>query len=547
MDIVAKLQEQSELMELPMVDLDSLLGRAIWSNSARADQMPPDEGDDSWFFWLMMAGRGAGKTRSGAEDAWWYGYRNPGSRIAVVAPTSGDCRKVCFEGESGLIARVPSALVHNWNRGEMVLTLTNGTMYQGYSAEEPDRLRGPQHHRAWCDELAAWQYLDDTLDNLLMGLRLGEMPRIVATTTPRPIKRLKEIVADPTTRVDSVSTYANIKNLPKIFVDKILKRYEGTRRGLQELHAKILEDNPNALWQRTRLDELRVVGRFADGRILILDRDDPARIVKIITLRRIVVAVDPVSGGLGKDDLEKDEGDECGIVVVGLSDENQAFVLADRTVQGLPHEWGEAAVRAYDDFGADMIVYEANQGGEMVRNTVVTSAKSLRERKERAYDFVPTIAVWASKGKYTRAEPVSTLYEAGWVRHLGTHAKLEDQMCEFTVDFDRKKMGYSPDRMDALVWAVTHLLLSDDAGLNIEDYYRQEHSRHRAAMDARGKPTNPDDLVALQPPEGVSSAIGIAGHMYSVDPDSGLMMVRPSDVDVLIRSGFSKPPEESAA
>jgi phage terminase large subunit-like protein len=500
---------------------------------------------EDWFFWLLMAGRGAGKTRTGAEDAWWYGFLYPGCRYAVVAPTNADCRKTCFEGESGLIARVPPTLVANWNRGEMVLTLTNGSMFQGYSADEPDRLRGPQHHRAWCDELAAWRYLDDTLDNLLMGLRLGPAPRIVATTTPRPLKRLKEIVADETTRVQPVSTYANLDNLPRLFREKILKRYEGTRLGRQELHAEILTDNPGALWQRTLIDELRIKEMVRKGVITLNDG-------RTVNLVRIVVGVDPASGGLGEDDKDptKDNvGDECGIVVAALGDDGRAYVLADCTVAGAtPGEWGAAVVRAYDEWKADRVIYEANQGGEMVRHTVVTSAKALRDEGERSSDFVPTEAVWASRGKVTRAEPVSALYEQKRVSHVGTHATLEDQMCEFTANFDRKRMGYSPDRVDALVWAITHLKLNDDAGLNVQDFYRQESNEHKKAMESRqqglGQPTT-GELVRLIPPEGSTSntVFGMLGNMYTLQPD-GHFHVHLVDVEPLTRAGYTHPVTE---
>lgn len=541
-----------------------MVARQEWLVDGRPDQMPPPERwtqadndngwctpeevgqwREDWFFWLMMAGRGAGKTRAGAEDAWWYGYQNPGIRFAVVAPTSNDCRKTCFEGESGLLARVPQHLVASWNRGEMVLTLTNGSMYQGYSAEEPDRLRGPQHHRAWCDELAAWRYLDDTLDNLLMGLRLGLMPRIVATSTPRPIARLKEIVADDTTWVDSVSTYANIQNLPRLFREKILKRYEGTRLGRQELHAEILTDNPGALWQRVKLDENRVVAKIGRGMLLLEDG-------RIVTLQRIVVGVDPASGGLGEDrePTSDDVGDEVGIVVVGLGDDGRGYVLADVTMSGSPGEWGEAVVQAYDEWMADRVIYEANQGGEMVRHTILTAAKAMRADGKRKVDFVPVEAVWASKGKVTRAEPVSALYEQSRISHVGCHARLEDQMCEFTNPFDKKKMGYSPDRVDALVWAVTHLMLNDDAGTNLQDFYRQESSRHKEAMEKRAEglssTVEDGDLVALVPPLGVASAFGQRGHMYSVNL-LGLMEVYSEDVEPLLRSGFTRPPSDEKA
>lgn len=557
MSVVSALHLQSEVIQLPLCDLQAQVARQQWLIEGRAEQMPPDdrwdpedapspelvdEWRDDWFIWLMMAGRGAGKTRAGAEDAWWYGYMEPGCRYAVVAPTSQDCRKTCFEGESGLIVKCPPHLISNWNRGELTLTFTNGSMFQGYSAEEPDRLRGPQHHRAWCDELAAWRYLDETLDNLLMGLRLGDMPRIVATTTPRPLKRIKEIVADPTTWVDSVSTYANLRNLPRIFVEKIIARFEGTRLGRQELHAEILTDNPGALWQQDMLDQTRVRTTSPRGTILLEDG-------RVVSLVRIVVAVDPASGGLGEDSKKPgtiDDGDEWGIVVSALGDDGRGYVLADLSQLGTPAEIGAACVVAYDEWQADRIIYEANQGGEMVRHMLTTSAVAMRQRGDREVDFVPTQAVWASRGKVTRAEPVSALYEQRRVVHVGSHVRLEDQMCEFTSNFDKKRMGYSPDRVDALVWGITHLMLSDDAGTNVQDFYRQEHG---ATVERARVAANPVGLgqVELLPPEGTSTAFGIMGNKYDVDSVTGLMLVHPIDVQTLLSAGFARPVSHEGA
>jgi len=546
MNAVAELQHQMAYSMQPEDYRAACLARAEWLVSGRGDQMPPDMADEEWFTWLMMAGRGSGKTRAGAEHVWWWAFCMPGSRWAVVAPTSNDARKTCFEGESGLIARIPKQLLQNWNRGELTLTMTNGSIMQGYSAEEPDRLRGPQHHGAWCDELAAWQYLDATLDNLLMGLRLGKAPRVVATTTPRPIKRIKEIVADKTSRVDTVSTYANIANLPKIFVDVILKRYEGTRLGEQELQAKLLGDMPGALWNRTSVDADRAV--YDPVKRIIVRKDG-----RIVQLARVVTAVDPASGGLGQDSVTDEKGDEVGIVVCALGDDGEGYCLADRSVGGkpTPDEWGKAAIRAHDEFMCDGIVYEANQGGEMVRHTLVTSAKSLREEKEREYDFVSTEAVWASRGKVTRAEPISALSEQHRIHHCGSMSLLEDQMFEFTTNFDKKKMGYSPDRVDAYVWGFTNLMLNDDAGLNIQDHYRKEHNLHQEAMAARSgvfsmrDVTDEDGLVALVPPNGQTHATGMMGNMYSVKAD-GFMYVHKDDVNPLIIGGYKRAYEQVA-
>lgn len=545
MNVAEQLQLQSEVAQLPLDDLRALEARLEWLTTGRADQMPPPDKDDDgnlrddWFFWLMMAGRGAGKTRAGAEDTWWWGHVHPNQRIAIVAPTNNDCRKVCFEGESGLLAKCPPHLVSNYNRGELTLTLTSGTILQGFSAEEPNRLRGPQHGRAWCDELAAWQYLDETLDNLLMGLRLGTDPKIVATSTPRPLKRLKEIVNDPTTWVDSVSTYANMANLPAIFIKKIISRYEGSRLGRQELHAEILTDNPGSLWQLTRIDELRVKGRVRKGVLELLAAD--GSVERRIALRRIVVAVDPST-------TSKEGSDETGILVVALGEDGRGYVLADVSVQGAtPAEWGRAAVEAYDDWSADRVIVETNQGGEMAVQTIVTAAAAMRTEGVRDHDFVPVTDVWASRGKVTRAEPVSALYEQGRISHVGSLPKLEDQMCEFTSDFDRKKMGYSPDRVDALVWGFTHLMLDADAGTNVQDFYRQEANKHAEAVAAaRAGRRVGEGKVWLVPPEGISSATGMMGNLYTIDPETGMMEVFASDAEALRRAGYTEPEQEAA-
>ncbi len=552
---------QAEIASLPLLDQEAMVARLVWLQSGRADQMPPPEDDLGWFFWLLMAGRGSGKTRAGAEDTWWFAYTFPGARIAVVSPTSDDCRKVCFEGESGLLAKTPPSFIENWNRGEKILTFTNGSMAIGYSADEPDRLRGPQHHRAWCDELAAWRYLDATLDNLLMGLRLGGAPRIVGTTTPRPIRRIKEIVAerrnDPksrtpaavvrpegTTHLDTVSTYANARNLPKIFLDTILKRYEGTRLGRQELDADLLEDVPGALWKRSALDALRTT---AVNTHTVIGRSGQP-----VTLRRVIVAVDPATKSKKPENagvVESAAGksadpDEWGIIVAGLGDDGRGYILADMSCSGTPAEVGEVIVRTYDEWRADRIVYEENQGGEMVLLTITTSAASLRQRGERPVDFVPCQAVWASKGKVTRAEPVSALDEQGRISHVGSFPVLEDQMCEFTSDFNRDKMGYSPDRVDARVWAITHLMLDGATdGTNIKDFYRTSHADMVEQAEAlRTGGTSRHGLVCLTPPDGVGTMTGIQGDEYRPDAD-GYIWVRPDDVPPLVRAGARRAEE----
>ena len=437
LDPVAQIHAQASLGLLEQTDLDTILARLEWLSKARPDQKQPLQPDEfgMWFLWLLMAGRGAGKTRTGAEETWWEGYTNPGSRIAIVGPTSNDCRKVCFEGESGLIACMPKGLVHRYSSNDLTLHMSNSTIIQGYSAEEPNRLRGPQHHFAWVDELAAWRYLQDTWDQLMFGLRLGQNPRVIATTTPRPLALLKDLLKSPTTRLSTATTYDNQDNLARIFIEKIVAKYEGSRLGRQELLAHILDEVPGALWNMTELDKNRVVHEY--------DPEQPSRAVVPEFMDRICVAVDPPAS-------QGPDADECGIMVGGRARNKHGYLLADRTVQGLsPEGWARQAVTAYWEFDADILVCEVNNGGDMVEHTIKQVDRRVKVKK-----------VHASRGKVIRAEPVATLYEQGRVHHVGTFAKAEDQMCAFTTDFDKKTRGYSPDRVDAVVWLWTELMVT---------------------------------------------------------------------------------------
>ena len=508
--------------------ITALAYRKAWLDGARNDQQPPEESKEDWFTWLLLAGRGAGKTRSGAEDCWWYAFRTSNCRSAIVAPTAGDVRKTCIEGESGLLARLPPCLLLNYNRQEMIITIRNmfggESKIFGYSAEEPDRLRGPQHHRAWCDELAAWRYLDDTLDNLLMGLRLGKMPRIVATTTPRPIKAIKELVRDPTTRTSRGSTMKNALNLPKLFLQKILAKYAGTRTGRQELEAEILEDMPGALWERKQIDLLRCRKDLETGVITLPNGG------KLPEMAVITVNVDPaVTSG--------EDADETGITVTGKDAFGHGYVLEDLSLKGTPQEWGCESVRAFDRWSANRIVYESNQGGEMVMHTLNSCARFLCDEGERNSDFVPTHGVFASRGKATRAEPVSALYAQGRVSHVGSFPKLEDQMCEFTSDFDKKKAGYSPDRMDSLVWGFTYLLVDTEATSGMQNYVNQEASIQRAQLRLAHTGVLPtSDLICMIAPPGARFTFGKSGTRYDVK--KSMVQVLPSDVDSLEAIGF---------
>ncbi len=390
---------------------------AQWRAAARPDQLTPV---GEWLVWLIQAGRGWGKTRTGAQDAAIFGLANPGSRLAVVAPTYSDARDTCVEGDSGLLGILPQVCVRAWNRSLGELILVNDTRYKLFSADEPERLRGPQHHRAWADEVGAWRY-PETWDQLLFGLRLGRSPRVVATTTPRPTKLIRSLVDSPTTIITRGSTFDNAANLAASTLASLKARYEGTRLGRQELAGELLGDTPGALWTLERIDELRI--DF------------------LPKLRRIVVAIDPaVTSG--------EDADESGIIVAGIGMENppHGYVLEDCSIRGTPDEVCRRAVRAYHQWGADRVVAEANNGGDWIESLLRTADPDISFRK-----------VTASRGKVTRAEPCSSLYEQGRFHHCGTFPALEDQQTAFTTDFDAKKAGYSPDRVDGLVWAQTEL------------------------------------------------------------------------------------------
>lgn len=331
---------------------------------------------------------------------------------------------MCF-GDSGLASVFPPhqkpKIVANPN---VQITFHTGAVALGYNATQPAQLRGPQFDAAWCDELAKWRYARETWDMLQFGLRLGERPQALVTTTPRPIPVLKEIMADPTTRVTRGSTFDNAGNLAGSFLERIEKQYAGTRLGRQELNAEMLDDLPGALWTRVMFDDHR-------------RKDHPE-------MQRIVVSVDP-SGTAGEDD----DGDDIGIVVAGLGIDGRGYVLADWTCKLSPDGWGRRAVKAYHDFKADRVVAERNYGGAMVEHVIRTVDKKVSYKE-----------VVASRGKVARAEPVAALYEQGRVSHVGSFPEMEDQMCLIGPE------GFigegSPDRADALVWALTELMLGEE-------------------------------------------------------------------------------------
>jgi predicted phage terminase large subunit-like protein len=390
--------------------------RLSWLDTARPEQItPPGE----WMTWLLLAGRGFGKTRTASEDVAWYGLTNPDARIAVVAETFSDGRDVCIEGESGLLACLPSVAVLHWNRSLGELFLTNGAKYKLFSGDKPDGLRGYQHHRAWTDELAKFRYARETWTQLQLGLRLGADPRNVVTTTPRPIALIRDLIERDNVLVTRGSTYDNAANLADTFLEEVRARYEGTRVGRQELLGEFLDDVPGALWTRAMIDAAHL-------------REAPE-------MARVVVAIDPaVTSG--------EDSDETGIVVAGRGLDGRAYVLADRTCRLSPDGWARRAVAAYEEYGADRVIAETNNGGDMVEGVIRTAAPRVSYKK-----------VHASRGKRVRAEPIAALYEQGRVSHVGGFPELEDQM----VSFVPEGMDGSPDRVDALVWALTELMLEN--------------------------------------------------------------------------------------
>jgi predicted phage terminase large subunit-like protein len=405
-----------------------------WAAIARPNQLPPL--GDWWQIWLLLAGRGFGKTRTLAEWVCAQVASGLASRIALVAATAADARDVLVEGESGILSVAPPWCRPVYESSKRRLTWPNGAIATTYSAEEPDRLRGPQHDAAVCDELASWSR-PETWDMLQFGLRLGRNPRCLVATTPRPTKLIRELLAREgrDVAVTRGSTYENRANLAPRFFDQVIRQYEGTRLGRQELLAEVLEDTPGALWSHGIIDA--------------------ARQAAAPSLARIVVAIDPAT-------TSGEDADETGIMVVGKDNQGHGYVLADASGKYQPIEWAKIAIAAYRAHRAERIVAETNNGGDMVAATL------------RMVDpNVPFKAVHASRGKVTRAEPVSALYEQGRMHHIGTFPQLEDQMTSFTSDFDRRSAGYSPDRVDALVWAVTDLMLTDMKGWGIYEVMRR--------------------------------------------------------------------------
>jgi phage terminase large subunit-like protein len=393
---------------------------------ARDDQRAPDR---DWTTWLMLGGRGAGKTRAGAEwvrglalGIWPYAEA-PVERIALVGETIADVREVMVQGISGLVAVHADGERPKWIGSKRRLEWANGSVAQAFSSEDPESLRGPQFAAAWCDELAKWKHAEATFDMLQFGLRLGERPRQVVTTTPRPIPLVKRLMAEATTVVTRARTADNAQNLAAAFLRSVVGRYEGTRLGRQELDAELIEERSDALWHR--------------------DRIEACRVAVAPELKRIVVAVDPpAASGEG--------ADACGLVAAGIGVDGCGYVLRDATEQGLsPARWARRVVDLYHRLEADRIVAEVNQGGDMVETVIRQQDDSAPVEKVRAY-----------RGKFLRAEPVAALYEQGRVKHVGAFPELEDEICDFGLG--GLSSGRSPDRLDALVWALSALMLTKE-------------------------------------------------------------------------------------
>jgi len=386
---------------------------------------------DDWRIWVILAGRGFGKTRAGAEWVSQVARDNPGARIALVGATIDDVRRVMIEGESGLLAVARDDEDPVWRAGLGELRFANGALASAYSAEAPEALRGPEHHVAWCDEVAKWRRGNATWDNLVMGLRLGALPRIVVTTTPKPVALLRRILALPGVVRSQGRTRDNL-HLPASFVETMNASYAGTRLGRQELDGELIEDVVGALWTRALVESQRVA--FA-----------PA-------VTRVVVGVDPPAGS-----VSGGPGDACGIVVVALGVNGFAYVLEDASVSGAsPEGWARAVADCAERHGADRVIAEANQGGKMV-GSVLSAADCA----------MPVKLVHATLGKVARAEPVVALYESKRAWHVGAFPDLEDELCGLIAGGGYEGPGRSPDRADALVWAMTEVMLGPRARVSV--------------------------------------------------------------------------------
>lgn len=399
-----------------------------WEFWSREEQRPPD-GD--WTTWLFLGGRGTGKTRSGAEYVKDLALSYPGIRMAMIAPTARDVRETMLYGVSGLMSlhwTNDTRPRHASTSKGSGLFWANGSRAIPFTAEEPDRLRGPNFHVAWCDELASWRYIEDCWDMLQFSLRLEypgfATPRIYISTTPRPLALLRSLLKDPSTVVTRGTTYDNKPNLSRKFFDTIIEKYRGSTLGRQEIYGELIDDLTGALWRRIDIDLHRVRGRCP-------------------RLSQLILAVDPAAS-------DKTTANECGIIAVGRGyDDDRGYVVGDFTTHAKsPAIWGKKVCDAFRTLGCNYVVAEGNLGGGLVEAVL-----------KQIDPTIPVKFVQAKRGKYLRAEPVAMLYEQGKVSHVGHFPLLEDQMCRFTAQYEKDNPGLSPDRVDALVWGVAILLL----------------------------------------------------------------------------------------
>jgi len=411
------LQGAAAIESLSSSEAEALL--YTWSEWVRDNQRPP-EGD--WATWLILAGRGFGKTRVGSETVRRWVQDFP--FVNLIGATADDARDIMIEGESGILAICPQQERPAYLPSKRCLEWPNGARSLIFTADEPERLRGKQHMKLWCDELGSWRR-PEAFVQAMLGLRLGALPQAVVTTTPKPVKLIRELMADIGTVTTRGSTYDNRGHLAPGFFARIINRYEGTRLGRQELNAELLDDVEGALWS---------------GELI-----EAARVRKAPDMARIVVAIDPAT-------TSGEDSDETGIVVAGRGVDGHAYVLRDLSCRLSSNGWGNRAINAYREFRADRIVAEVNNGGDLVENVIRVIDRNVSYK-----------AVHASRGKIVRAEPISALYEQKRVHHVGLFAELETQMCSFVPDnFDG-----SPDRVDALVWALTELMVSRVAIPNV--------------------------------------------------------------------------------
>ncbi|MGB0935012.1 MAG: DNA-packaging protein [Alphaproteobacteria bacterium] len=415
-EIIPLLKQEIKSRELELEKYD-------WAKQARPNQLLP-RGD--WRTWMILAGRGFGKTRAGAEAIRHWVESGKCRRICLLAQTDADARHVMIEGDSGLLNICPPNNRPSYSPSTRTLTWPCGAIAQTFSADCPDQLRGPQFDGAWIDELAKFKNPQASWDQLGFALRLGNNPQAIVTTTPRPHPLVKQLMTDKTVHITRGSTFDNAANLSQHFLDHMQERFKGTRYGAQELFGDIIEDTDGALWSKDLLDRSKAPQEPND-------------------LARVVIAIDPATTHTAK-------SDETGVMVVGLGSDGIGYVLEDLSGRYPPHEWARKAVTAYKRYSADRVVAEINKGGDLVERVI----RSIDEN-------VSFKAVRATRGKVTRAEPIAALYEQGRVKHIATGlAELEKQLISYIPGVTSK----SPDRLDALVWGLTDLMLEKEATLS---------------------------------------------------------------------------------